>query len=176
MLTSACRTDNNYCGLDQPSDYNLATWDTWAKTKSANKNVKVYIGAPGSADSAGEGYVDPDTLGAYVAEAQAKYSSFGGVMLWDASTAHGVFASESSPLHLAYAAAHRAAATDNERFDLSIKNAMTASALKLTPAQLPRSNTTTAAAPAKSIQASGRKAASARTRASSGSDSGVTSR
>ncbi|EIW57168.1 glycoside hydrolase [Trametes versicolor FP-101664 SS1] len=133
---------NNYCGLDQPSDYNLATWDTWAKTKSANKKVKVYIGAPGSADSAGEGYVDVGTLADYVADAQAKYSSFGGVMLWDASTAH-----------------------DNARFDLGIKNAMTASALKLTPEQLPRSNTTTAAAPAKSSQASGRKATPGKPRA-----------
>ncbi|KAI0819264.1 glycoside hydrolase [Trametes gibbosa] len=106
---------NNYCGLDQPSEYNFATWDNWAKTKSANPNVKVYIGAAGSSDSAGEGYVDVNTLASYVSSAQQKYSSFGGVMLWDASTAH-----------------------DNGRFDLGIKNAMTASALKFTPEQLPR--------------------------------------
>ncbi|KAH9847252.1 glycoside hydrolase [Lenzites betulinus] len=106
---------NNYCGLDQPSEYNFATWDTWAKTQSANPDVKVYIGAPGSSDSAGEGYVSVSTLASYVSSAQQKFSSFGGVMLWDASTAH-----------------------DNGRFDLGIKNAMTASALKITPEQLPR--------------------------------------
>lgn len=166
MLTPARRADNNYCGLDQPSDYNLATWDTWAKTKSANKNVKVYIGAPGSADSAGEGYVDVGTLADYVADAQAKYSSFGGVMLWDASTAHGAFSFlplAGLPRRALPLSADRADIIDNARFDLGIKNAMTASALKLTPEQLPRSNTTTAAAPAKSTQA--RKSASGKPRA-----------
>ena len=83
------RTDNNYCGLDQPKEYNFATWDTWARTQSANKNVKVYIGAPGSVDAAGEGYVNVSTLAGFVADAQAKYASFGGVMLWDADTAYG---------------------------------------------------------------------------------------
>ncbi len=48
----------------------------------------MYIGAPGSADAAGEGYVDVDTLAEYVADAQGAYSSFGGVMLWDADTAY----------------------------------------------------------------------------------------
>ena len=80
--------DNNYCGLDQPSDYNFDTWDTWAKTKSGNPDVRVYIGAPGSEDAAGQGYVNVSTLASYVADAQEKYSSFGGVMLWDADTAH----------------------------------------------------------------------------------------
>ncbi|KAI0351762.1 glycoside hydrolase [Trametes cingulata] len=110
---------NNYCGLDQPSDYNFATWDTWAKTKSANPNVKVYIGAPGSSDSAGEGYVGVNTLASFVSDAQAKYSSFGGVMLWDASTAH-----------------------KNGRFDRGIKTAMVTSALKLFPEEVPRNAST----------------------------------
>ncbi|KAI9000467.1 glycoside hydrolase superfamily [Trametes punicea] len=109
---------NNYCGLDQPSEYNFATWDNWAKTQSANPNVKVYIGAPGSSDSAGEGYVSVSTLSSYVSDAQEKYSSFGGVMLWDASTAY-----------------------TNNRFDLGIKTAMKTSALKLFPEEVPRNAT-----------------------------------
>ncbi|KAI9057443.1 glycoside hydrolase family 18 protein [Trametes sanguinea] len=68
---------NNYCGLDQPSEYKFATWDNWAKTKSANPDVKVYIGAAGSPDSAGEGYVSVSKLASYVWDAQEKYSSFG---------------------------------------------------------------------------------------------------
>ena len=80
--------DNNYCGLDQPSDYNFATWDNWAKTVSPNKDVKVYIGAPGSPDAAGEGYVSVSTLANDVSDAQETWSSFGGVMLWDADTAY----------------------------------------------------------------------------------------
>ncbi|KAJ3484498.1 hypothetical protein NLI96_g5610 [Meripilus lineatus] len=103
---------NNYCGLNHPSDYNFNTWDKWAKTQSANKNIKVYIGAPGDAQAAGEGYVDLETLAQYASDAQAKYSSFGGVMLWDADTAY-----------------------TNGRFDKGIKTAMRASALKLFPDQ-----------------------------------------
>ncbi|OCH89688.1 glycoside hydrolase [Obba rivulosa] len=95
---------NNYCGLDAPSEFNMATWDNWAKTQSYNKNVKVYIGAPGSSTSAGTGYVDASTLAGYASNAQANYSSMGGVMLWDASTAYS-----------------------NNRFDSQIKNAITSS-------------------------------------------------
>ena len=70
-------------------DYNFATWDHWAKSKSFNKNVKVYIGAAASADAAGTCYVDSATLANYVSQAQSKWSSFGGVMMWDASQAYG---------------------------------------------------------------------------------------
>ncbi|KAH8987099.1 glycoside hydrolase [Lactarius hatsudake] len=78
---------NNFCGLDQPKEYNFATWDHWAKTVSANKNIKVYIGAPASKDAAGTGYVDVGTLANYAKQAQKTWSSFGGVMLWEASLA-----------------------------------------------------------------------------------------
>ncbi|KAI0696937.1 glycoside hydrolase superfamily [Cytidiella melzeri] len=99
---------NNYCGLDAPDEYNLATWDNWAKTQSANKNVKVFIGAAASKDAAGTGYVDSTTLANYAADAQAKYSSFGGVMMWDADTAY-----------------------NNGQFDKAVKTAIVASAEKL---------------------------------------------
>ncbi|KAI0324745.1 glycoside hydrolase [Cubamyces sp. BRFM 1775] len=110
---------NNDCGLNHPGAYNFDTWDKWAKTKSANSDVKVYIGAPGSQDSAGQGYVAVEKLADYVSDAQEKYSSFGGVMIWDASTAH-----------------------TNNRFDLGIKTAMVTSALKLLPEEPPRNSTT----------------------------------
>ncbi|KAF7794759.1 hypothetical protein EIP86_005897 [Pleurotus ostreatoroseus] len=79
--------DAVYVQFYQPSEYNFATWDNWAKTTSFNKNVKVYIGAPASADAAGTGYVNSSTLANYVSQAQSKYSSFGGVMMWDMDTA-----------------------------------------------------------------------------------------
>jgi len=63
--------------------------DHWAKTVSANKNIKVYIGAPASKDAAGTGYVDVGTLANYAKHAQKTWSSFGGVMLWEASLAVG---------------------------------------------------------------------------------------
>ncbi|KAG5646105.1 hypothetical protein DXG03_004344 [Asterophora parasitica] len=69
--------------------WNFGVWDNWAKKTSPNKNVKVYIGAPASASAAGSGYVSGATLGKIAVETRAKYSSFGGIMLWDASQAYG---------------------------------------------------------------------------------------
>ena len=55
---------------------------------STNPNVKIYIGAPASS-TAGGGYVDAATLSNIALETRSQYSSFGGVMLWDASQAYG---------------------------------------------------------------------------------------
>jgi hypothetical protein len=62
--------------------------DHWAKTQSPNRDVKVYLGAPGSADSAGNGFVSSQTLINVARDAQNRYSSFGGIMLWDADSAY----------------------------------------------------------------------------------------
>ncbi|KAF7375048.1 Chitinase 1 [Mycena sanguinolenta] len=79
-------------------DWDFAEWDTWAKTVSPNRNVKVFVGAPASS-SAGAGYVDAATLGQIASATRASYSSFGGIMLWDASQAYA-----------------------NNRFDQQVKN------------------------------------------------------
>lgn len=63
--------------------------DNWAKNTSPNKNVKVYIGAPASSTAAGSGYVDINTFTSIIQQTKATYSSFGGVMFWDASQAYG---------------------------------------------------------------------------------------
>lgn len=81
---------NNFCGLQafsNPNAWNFAQWDNWAKTVSPNPNVKVYIGAPAAARAAGSGYVGASTLASYALQTRNQYSSFGGVMLWDASQA-----------------------------------------------------------------------------------------
>ncbi|KAI0078770.1 glycoside hydrolase [Panus rudis PR-1116 ss-1] len=96
---------NNYCGLtnfNNPNSWNFADWDNWAKNTSPNKNVKIYIGAPASSSAAGSGYVDANTFGNIIQQTRSKYSSFGGVMMWDASQAYG-----------------------NGRYDLAIKNCLT---------------------------------------------------
>ncbi|KAG1891734.1 glycoside hydrolase family 18 protein [Suillus fuscotomentosus] len=95
---------NNYCGLtnyDNPNAWDFATWDNWAHTVSPNPNVKVYIGAPASSSAAGSGYVSPSTFTPIIQETMAEYSSFGGVMLWDASQAYA-----------------------NDRYDISVKDAL----------------------------------------------------
>ncbi|KAG6329348.1 hypothetical protein ID866_9742 [Astraeus odoratus] len=102
---------NNYCGLTNYDNVNAWDFgicvnknvrDSWAKTVSPNPNVKVYIGAPASSTAAGSGYVSASTLATIIQQTQAQYSSFGGVMLWDASQAYA-----------------------NGRYDLAVKAALT---------------------------------------------------
>lgn len=97
---------NNYCDLtnySNPNAWDFGTWDNWAKTVSPNPDVKVYLGAPASSSAATYGYVNASTLATIIQQTQRQYSSFGGVMLWDASTAYA-----------------------NSRYDLAVKNALTA--------------------------------------------------
>ncbi|KAH8980872.1 glycoside hydrolase [Lactarius akahatsu] len=82
---------NNFCGLQaftNPNAWNFAQWDNWAKTVSPNRNVKIYIGAPAAPQAAGSGYVSASTLASDALQTRSQFSSFGGVMLWDASQAH----------------------------------------------------------------------------------------
>ena len=84
---------NNYCGVNtfvsssDPGDFNLNTWDTWATTVSLNPDVKVFVGVPAAASAAGSGYVSSTTL-AEIIQYSKQFSSFGGVMMWDASQAY----------------------------------------------------------------------------------------
>lgn len=84
---------NNYCGVNNyvagasTQNYNFETWDTWAKNTSANPNVKVFVGVPGNTGAAGSGYLSASALQP-VLEYSANFSSFGGVMIWDASQAY----------------------------------------------------------------------------------------
>lgn len=81
---------NNYCGVSsfvvgaysQPS-YNFDTWDNWARTGSANPNVKILVGIPANT-GAGAGYTSGNVLQAALAYSQG-FGSFGGVMMWDMS-------------------------------------------------------------------------------------------
>ena len=82
---------NNYCGgqafvpgASTQNNFNFATWDNWARTVSRNRNVKVLLGLPGNVGGAGSGYISGSQLSAVIAYCK-QFSSFGGVMLWDAS-------------------------------------------------------------------------------------------
>lgn len=84
---------NNYCGVssfvagqepDQGSGFNLKTWDDWARNTSANRDVKILVGAPGNTGGAGSGYVDAEQLVA-VLDYSRQFASFGGAMVWDMS-------------------------------------------------------------------------------------------
>ncbi|XTI83501.1 glycoside hydrolase family 18 protein [Cenococcum geophilum] len=83
---------NNYCGVSSyvagsstQNNFNFDTWDNWAKTVSKNTNVKVLLGVPANT-GAGAGYVSANTLNSVISYC-TQFSSFGGVMMWDASQA-----------------------------------------------------------------------------------------
>ena len=85
---------NNYCGTQSfvpgsPSqnNFDFSTWDNWAKTVSANPDVKVLLGVPAAPTAAGSGYAAPATLAPIINYCK-QFSSFGGVMMWDASQAY----------------------------------------------------------------------------------------
>lgn len=83
---------NNGCGIDNfvPDattqwNFDFNTWDNWAHTISFNPSVKVFLGVPGSTKG-GSGY-EPGSFVGEVIEFiyQQGYTSFGGLMMWDAS-------------------------------------------------------------------------------------------
>ncbi|KAI9668130.1 MAG: hypothetical protein M1821_000950 [Bathelium mastoideum] len=85
---------NNYCGVQSyvagastQNNFNFDTWNTWATTVSANPNVKVLLGVPAGPSAAGSGYESASSLEAVINYSKS-FSSFGGVMMWDASQAY----------------------------------------------------------------------------------------
>ncbi|KAF8548187.1 glycoside hydrolase [Imleria badia] len=146
---------NNYCGLnnyDNTNDWNFATWDNWAKTVSPNPNVKVFIGAPASSSAAGSGYVDASTITTIIGQTSSEYTSFGGVMLWDMSQAHA-----------------------NNRYDISVKDALTGGGSVNPTTSMPVTSTTpvTTSVPAPSTTSP--TTTSSITTAGTGSCAGVSS-
>lgn len=85
---------NNYCGLTSfvegdttQTNFDFSTWDNWAKTVSLNPDVKVFLGVPGGTTAANSGYEPANVVGEIIDYVAEYYSSFGGVMIWDASQA-----------------------------------------------------------------------------------------
>ncbi|ORX86717.1 glycoside hydrolase [Basidiobolus meristosporus CBS 931.73] len=77
---------NNYCTPSIPGHFNYGIWDHWAKTKSVNPDVKLFIGTLGNPKAGSYGYMTPDELKPLIDSTRQQYSSFGGVMTWEAST------------------------------------------------------------------------------------------
>jgi chitinase len=81
---------NGICGRISPIRELTIDRDNWAKTVSPNREIKLYIGAPASSLAASSGYVDADTLASCALNMRDQFSSFGGIMLWDASWAYSM--------------------------------------------------------------------------------------
>ncbi|KAG0169536.1 Chitinase 1 [Apophysomyces sp. BC1034] len=79
---------NNYCSTGGNS-FNMDVWDKWARETSPNKNVKILVGVPGSSTAAGSGYVPFEQLQPIIESVAAKFKSYGGVSIWDASQSYG---------------------------------------------------------------------------------------
>ena len=67
--------------------FNFAVWDKWARTKSANANVKIFLGVPANTNAAGSGYIPLSSLKDVINYCRS-FASFGGVSMWDASQAY----------------------------------------------------------------------------------------
>ncbi|KAI7228724.1 hypothetical protein KC330_g7779 [Hortaea werneckii] len=85
---------NNYCGVNsfvpgstEQANFNFETWTNWARTVSANPDVKILLGVPANTGAAGTGYLPVSSLGPIIAYCK-RFPSFAGVMMWDASQAY----------------------------------------------------------------------------------------
>ncbi|KAL6942304.1 hypothetical protein ACO0QE_003475 [Hanseniaspora vineae] len=74
---------NNYCNVG--ANFNWDTWTDFASNSAFNKDIKLFLGLPGSASGAGSGYISDLSLVDSTVANMAQDSHFGGVMLWDAS-------------------------------------------------------------------------------------------
>ncbi|CAK7238188.1 Chitinase 2 [Sporothrix eucalyptigena] len=84
--------NNPPCGLSSyqngsATQSSFTVWDNWARTVSKNPQVRVFLGMPGGETAAGSGYTAGSTLGP-ILSALRRFSSFGGVMIWDMSQAY----------------------------------------------------------------------------------------
>lgn len=76
---------NNYCSLGP--NFNWDTWTDYAANVSPNKNIKLYVGLPGEARSAGTGYHSAADVQAQLPLLVLLSPYFGGFSFWDASLA-----------------------------------------------------------------------------------------
>jgi chitinase len=84
FYNNGCGASSYVPGATDQWNYNFYQWDNWARA-SKNPAARVLLGVP-SNTGAGRGYLSPSGLQPVV-QFSAKYASFGGVMMWDASQA-----------------------------------------------------------------------------------------
>ncbi|EPS41466.1 hypothetical protein H072_4649 [Dactylellina haptotyla CBS 200.50] len=90
FYNNACGANKWKAGQAQTSNsvFNLQMWQTWATTKSLNKNVKLFVGFIAGGLPGTTGYVAKATAQQIVAESQ-KLANFGGASFWDSSVCNG---------------------------------------------------------------------------------------
>ncbi|QKX60452.1 uncharacterized protein TRUGW13939_07597 [Talaromyces rugulosus] len=83
FYNNGCGVNSYVAGATTQWNFNFNTWDTWAKNTSLNPNVKVFMGIPGNT-GAGSGYEDATFVGTVI-DYVKNFTSFSGLMVWDAS-------------------------------------------------------------------------------------------
>ena len=78
---------NNYCSLTG-NQFNWDTWKDYASNTSPNKDIKLFVGLPGSSSAAGSGYADPSVVKKSLTSEILNDPRFGGISLWDAASAN----------------------------------------------------------------------------------------
>jgi chitinase len=84
FYNNGCGASSYVPGATDQWNFNFNQWDDWART-SKNPAVRILLGVP-SNTGAGRGYLSPSALQPVI-QFSAKFQSFGGVMMWDASQA-----------------------------------------------------------------------------------------
>lgn len=86
LYDSSCGVNFFIPGSAEETNFNFETWNDWAKTISANP-VQILSGVPANTGAAGTGYLPVSSLGQIIAYCK-QFSSFVGIMMWDASQAY----------------------------------------------------------------------------------------
>lgn len=77
---------NNYCvASGNNTEFNWDTWVKYANTTSLNKDIKLFLGLPGSINSSSSGYISTSAELTSIIKGIQDSAHFGGVMLWEAS-------------------------------------------------------------------------------------------
>ncbi|KAK6508352.1 hypothetical protein TWF506_010446 [Arthrobotrys conoides] len=86
FYNNLCQTSTWAKGKSQMKNtsFNFQLWENWARTNSANKNIKIFIGFLGGGVPGTTGYVNKNIAQQIVADS-LKFKSFAGAMFWDAS-------------------------------------------------------------------------------------------
>ncbi|KAK6512255.1 hypothetical protein TWF481_001145 [Arthrobotrys musiformis] len=86
FYNNLCQTSTWAKGKSQMKNtsFNFQMWENWARTSSANKKIKIFIGFLGGGVAGTTGYVNKNIAQQIVADS-LKFKSFAGVMFWDAS-------------------------------------------------------------------------------------------
>ncbi|KAG2184269.1 hypothetical protein INT44_009284 [Umbelopsis vinacea] len=143
---------NNYCSV-QGGSFNYGTWDTWATQTSINKNVRIFIGVPGSTSGASSGYVPLAALESTISSTRSAYKSFGGVMMWDASQAYGN--TDGSPNYASAVGAYLHSGSTGGSTTTTTKTTTTTTTTKATGTGTTKTTTTTTTTASASPTSSG---------------------